>query len=92
MGARLGVIGPGKDDMIVNPTVPGGNDGWRMRDYAKGGISLEADVGYHFSPSWTLYGFWEHGFLGKGELNSASSRRTLIIEGSITRRSLNDTR
>jgi hypothetical protein len=36
-----------------------------QKDYMGPGWSLEGWVGYHFSPSWTIYGSWEHGFLGK---------------------------
>jgi hypothetical protein len=34
---------------------------------------FEGDVGYHFSPAWTFYGFWEHGELGRGDFNGTAS-------------------
>lgn len=41
----------------------------RMNDVAGWGWMVEGDLGYHFSPSWTIYGFWEHGKLDHGDLN-----------------------
>ncbi|MGZ3418814.1 MAG: hypothetical protein ACXVEE_13160 [Polyangiales bacterium] len=45
----------------------------KMTDLASTGWMFEADVGYHFSPAWTFYFFWEHGELGRGDLNGAAS-------------------
>jgi len=46
----------------------------RMSDVASWGWMVEGDVGYHFSPSWTVYALWEHGELDHGDLNSGSGR------------------
>lgn len=41
----------------------------RMADVASWGYLFQGDLGFHFSPSWTVYGFWEHGELDDGDLN-----------------------
>jgi hypothetical protein len=46
----------------------------RVGDVAGWGWMFEGDLGYHFSPSWTLYGFWEHGELERGDLNASAGR------------------
>jgi hypothetical protein len=59
VGARLGAIardheeisGP-RDPYAAAPDV----------GYFNTGLTVEADVGYHFVPSLTVYGFWEHAF------------------------------
>jgi hypothetical protein len=63
LGVRLGSITPGgnfsgSDTAIVSDP---------MSAYAGSGWAIEGDLGYHFSPSWTAYGFWEHAQLGRGE-------------------------
>jgi hypothetical protein len=45
----------------------------KLSTVASSGWMFEGDVGYHFSPAWTFYGFWEHGELGRGDLNGAAS-------------------
>lgn len=54
-----------------------------MSEYSKSGVAFEADLGIHFSPAWTFYGFWEYGMLGRGSENSgapdASTLNTLGI-------------
>ncbi|MGZ3421171.1 MAG: hypothetical protein ACXVEE_25070 [Polyangiales bacterium] len=75
-GARVGT-------MFVGGNVYGHDyDSWdnhnhgprlRMADVASWGWMVEGDLGYHFSPSWTVYGFWEHGELDHGDLNAGSS-------------------
>ena len=73
-GGRIGPMWPGKNGQIVGAT-NNGLDGNNTPEsaYVSSGIALEGDVGYHFSPAWTFYGFWEHGFLGRGDLNSGVS-------------------
>jgi hypothetical protein len=46
-----------------------------MADVSSWGWMFEGGVGYHFSRAWTVYGFWEHGELDQGELNSAGGGR-----------------
>lgn len=67
LGARLGQISPGGNVFgkeADSARVP-------LSNYASTGWSIEADIGLHFSPAWTIYGFWEYGQLGKGK-NTAS--------------------
>jgi hypothetical protein len=40
-----------------------------MSEYARAGLAVEGDLGIHFSPAWTFYGFWEYGMLGRGSAN-----------------------
>jgi hypothetical protein len=40
-----------------------------MSDVASWGYMFEGDLGFHFSPCWTVYGFWEHGELDHGDFN-----------------------
>ena len=73
-GGRFGTISPGKTGDIIGGSNNGANrDNLPVRNYVGGGVAIEGDVGYHFSPAWTFYGFWEHGFLGKGDTNSGVS-------------------
>jgi len=74
LGGRLGIVSIGKDSALIGDPNKDANGAVMMRDYAKGGLSVEADLGYHFSPSWTIYGFWEHGFLAKGDANQSASK------------------
>lgn len=67
LGARLGQITPSGN--LVGKEADGTNV--PLSDYASTGWSIEGDIGLHFSPSWTFYGFWEYGQLGKGR-NTAS--------------------
>jgi hypothetical protein len=74
VGGRIGSISPGKDGQLIGASNNGsGGDNTPVKSYVGSGISLEGDLGYHFSPAWTFYGFWEHGFLGRGELNGGVS-------------------
>lgn len=41
-----------------------------MTDYVRGGAAFQGDIGLHFSPSWTFYGFWEYARFSKGNANS----------------------
>ena len=62
LGARVGTLIPGG-------SLVGGNNGASdvaMTNFVHSGVGLEGDVGYHFGPSWTVYGFWELGLLAKG--------------------------
>jgi len=63
LGARIGTLIPGGN--LVGSS---GRDssGLPMTNYVKPGLALEGDLGFHFSPSWTVYGFWEVGLLAKG--------------------------
>ena len=80
VGARIGSMAP-------SGYLTGGSifDSSRvgMTEYAKAGLAIEADVGIHFSPAWTFYGFGEYGMLGRGSANAgapdASSLSTLGI-------------
>lgn len=49
-----------------------------MSDIASWGWLFEGDLGYHFSPSWTVYGFWEHGELDHGSLNEGSGHTNAV--------------
>ena len=55
-----------------------------MRDIAGWGWKFEGDVGYHFSPSWTIYGLWEHGELDHGDLNANGGGHTNAIGAGIS--------
>ena len=71
IGGRFGTISPGKGGDLIGASNDGSaGDNTPVRSYVGSGLSVEGDLGYHFSPAWTFYGFWEHGFLGKGDLNS----------------------
>lgn len=61
LGIRIGQINPG--GTLVDDS--GSGSSVDMSQYAKSGWSFEGDVGLHFSPSWTFYGFWEYGQLGR---------------------------
>ena len=74
IGGRFGTISPGKSGDLIGASNNGtGGDNTPVRSYVGSGLSVEGDLGYHFSPAWTFYGFWEHGFLGKGDLNGAAT-------------------
>ncbi len=74
LGGRFGTLSPGKNSSLIGGSQNGtAGDDVPLKSYVGSGIALEADVGYHFAPSWTFYGFWEHGFLGKGDVNSGVS-------------------
>jgi hypothetical protein len=79
LGARLGSILPGGYLTGGGTQTTGGvsivRDGDKMTNVSGSGVSLEGDVGFHFSPSWTFYGFWEHGFLASGERNQAATSK-----------------
>ncbi len=55
----------------VGSVTPGGNlagddaEAGRFDRIASSGWMFETDAGFHFSPSWTFYGFWEHARFGK---------------------------
>ena len=88
IGARVGT-------MAVGGHVYGGDDYYyahdhdhsdvgegprlRMDDIASWGWMVEGDLGYHFSPAWSVYGFWEHGELGNGDLNVGSRAHTNAV-------------
>lgn len=61
LGVRFGSINPGGTLAKEAST----SSDVEMSQYVKSGWSIEGDVGLHFSPSWTFYGFWEHGQLGR---------------------------
>ncbi len=63
LGLRLGSMTPGGDR----------NTGTALRDVVAPGWLIEGNLGYHFSPSWTIYGFWEHGQLGKRAQSEGAS-------------------
>lgn len=69
IGARVGSMAP-------SGYLSGGSifDSSRvsMSEYAKAGLAIEADVGIHFSPAWTFYGFGEYGMLGRGSANAGA--------------------
>jgi hypothetical protein len=62
LGARVGTLTPGGSLVGGQPL---GQD-IKLTDYVRSGLGLEGDVGFHFSPSWTVYGFWELGLFAKG--------------------------
>ena len=68
LGARFGSLIPGGN--LVGSSGLVGNAQVPMSDYVRPGGALEADVGLHFSPAWTFYGFWELGQLAKGARNA----------------------
>lgn len=68
LGARIGSMAP-------SGYITGGgtsSSSVAMSEYAKAGAAFEADVGVHFSPAWTFYGFWEYGMLGRGSSNAGA--------------------
>lgn len=69
LGVRLGSMSAGG-----YLTGDADNGGVKLDEVVGPGWSIEGDLGYHFSPSWTLYGFWEHGQLGKRAVNESASR------------------
>jgi hypothetical protein len=72
-GGRIGPMWPGKNGQLVGATNNGADgNGVSETSYVSSGLAVEGDFGYHFSPAWTFYGFWEHGFLGRGDLNSGA--------------------
>ena len=74
VGGRLGTLSPGANGDLVGATNNGADgNNFPVKNYVGSGIALEADLGYHFSPAWTFYGFWEHAFLGRGEVNADAS-------------------
>lgn len=81
LGAKLGSIAPsgtlsdsGDSSSFATSDVP-------MSNVSKAGWAFEGNVGIHFSPAWTFYGFWEYGAVGRGSANSnaadASTLNTL---------------
>jgi len=77
MGARIGQITPGGN--LVGDS--GSSSNVEMSQYATPGWSFEGDVGLHFSPSWTLYGFWEYGQLGRADAAKQPERPTTNAVG-----------
>jgi len=75
LGARLTSLTPGGNVYGTSVTKGGVTvvDGPKMTDYVRSGIGIEGDLGYHFTPSWTVYAFWELGLLAKSDLVNASS-------------------
>ena len=70
-GGRIGPMWPGKNGQLIGATNDGADGNNTLESsYVSSGVAVEGDLGYHFSPAWTFYGFWEHGFLGRGDLNS----------------------
>ena len=68
LGARFGTLMPGGN--LVGSSSLVGNTQIPLTDYVHPGAAFEADVGLHFSPAWTFYGFWELGQLAKGGRNA----------------------
>ena len=62
LGARVGYVTPGG-------SIGKADDGTTLdtKNYATSGFALEGDLGFHFTPGWAFYGFFEHDFLGKGD-------------------------
>ncbi len=78
-GARLGTLSPSGNLIGQNSNTYSGTTYYDNGEkvpasrYLKTGWSLEGDIGFHFSPAWTLYGFWEHGRMGLGSSNELAS-------------------
>ena len=70
LGARLGTMSPGGDLLGAPTTALAATNSVRMTDYVGTGFAIEGDAGLHFSPSWTVYGFWELWLLARGTKNS----------------------
>ena len=62
IGARLGTITPG-GNLVGTPAL---RNEVPLTNAVSSGLAIEGDVGFHFGPSWTVYGFWEVGLLAKG--------------------------
>ena len=80
LGVRVGSMSP-SSDLVGNES--NSNDAFgnrtpnnQLKGYASTGWMFEGDVGYHFSPAWTFYFFWEHGELGRGTVNGYASSGT----------------
>ncbi len=68
LGAKFGSLAPSgslsdSGDSTFGSDVP-------MSNFAKAGWAFEGNLGIHFSPAWTFYGFWEYGALGRGSANA----------------------
>jgi hypothetical protein len=82
LGVRLGTMVVGGDAYGHDHD----HDSWdhhdgprlHMSDIASWGWMVEGDLGYHFSPSWTVYGLWEHGELDHGSLNDGSGHTNAV--------------
>jgi hypothetical protein len=78
-GGRIGPMwtGSGKNGQLIGATHDGADgNNTPESSYVSSGVALEGDIGYHFSPAWTFYGFWEHGFLGRGDVNGGAQGNT----------------
>lgn len=77
LGVRVGSMSPGGyiiggDSGSSDYNIYSTSRSQKMSTLASSGWMFEGDVGYHFSPAWTFYGFWEHGELGRGDLNGSA--------------------
>lgn len=80
LGARLGTLSPsgnlvGRNDGSTYSGTTYYDNGEKVpaTRYLKTGWSLEGNIGFHFSPAWTLYGFWEHGRMSLGSENELAT-------------------
>lgn len=61
-GARLGVVVPSG----IVATGPNPDSYTDMGTFASSGWAFEGDIGFHVTPRWTLYGFWEYDLFRPG--------------------------
>jgi hypothetical protein len=71
LGGKLLTISTGGD--MVNSYYADGTS-LSTSDVAGGGLGFQADVGFHFHPQLSVYGFWEHDFLGRGNYNKSTAQ------------------
>ena len=80
LGVRVGTLLPGgnligrnSSSSSYGTTVYDNGEKVVASNYLKTGWSLEGNVGFHFSPAWTIYGYWEHGRFGNGADNASAT-------------------
>ncbi len=80
LGVRVGTMTVGGDVYGRYDPYYGyaGGPRLRMRDVAGWGWMVQGELGWHFSPSWIVYGFWEHGRLDDGDFNRGTTNTNAV--------------